>query len=79
MKPLVALDTSVLVPALLPRHDRHAQALPWLTAIDTGRVRACCSAHALAETFAALTCMPRMRVSPETAGAAIEALGPGSP
>lgn len=72
MSPLVAFGTSVFVLALLPRHDRHAEARPWLTAINSGKLRACCSAHTLAETFAALTCMPRMRVSPATAGAAIE-------
>lgn len=74
MSAVVAFDTSVLVAALLPRHPRHAHARPWLTAIETAKIKACASAHALAETYAALTSMPRIRVPPATARAAIHRL-----
>jgi len=54
----VLLDTSVLVPALVPALPQHEKAAPHLEAARGGETRLVVSAHALAECFASLTALP---------------------
>lgn len=58
----VLLDTSVLVPALLPALPQHERAAPHLEAAVRGDIRLIVPAHALAECYSSLTSVP---VSPE--------------
>lgn len=51
----VAFDTSVLVPAVITAHPRHALAFPWLNEAAEERIEGIVSWHALAETWAVLT------------------------
>lgn len=50
-----ALDTSVLVPALLAGHPFHPIARPWLAAATQRRIAAHVALHAAAETWSVLT------------------------
>lgn len=58
----VLLDTSVLVPALVPALPQHDTAAPHLEAALREEIRLLLSAHALAECYASLTSLP---VSPQ--------------
>jgi len=58
----VLLDTSVLVPALVPALPQHETAAPHLEAAARGEMHLLLSAHALAECYASLTALP---VSPQ--------------
>lgn len=54
----LALDTSVLVAALVEAHRFHDRTRPWTEASTSGAVSAQCSWHALAETWSVLTRIP---------------------
>lgn len=54
----VLLDTSVLVPALVPALPQHEKAAPHLEAAASGEVDLAISTHALAECYASLTSLP---------------------
>jgi predicted nucleic acid-binding protein len=72
---LVALDTSVLVAALVEPHPHHARALRWIEAIGAGKAKGECSWHAVAETWSVLTRLPlEPAISPALAEVAIERL-----
>ena len=58
----VLLDTSVLVPALVPALPQHDTAAPHLEAANRDEIQLLLSAHALAETYSSLTALP---VSPQ--------------
>jgi predicted nucleic acid-binding protein len=71
----IALDTSVLVAALIEPHHHHPRALRWIEAIDAGRVAAQCTWHAAAETWSVLTRFPlEPPISPALAEVAIDRL-----
>lgn len=71
----IALDTSVLVAAVVESHPHHARALRWIEAIAAGRAKAECSWHAAAETWSVLTRLPlEPAISPALAEVAIERL-----
>lgn len=55
---LVAIDTSVLVAAIVAAHESHAPAKQWLDAIDRRELDAIVSTHALAELYGVLTRIP---------------------
>ena len=54
----VLLDTSVLVPALVPALPQHQKAVPHLKAAVRGNMSLFLSAHALAECYSSLTALP---------------------
>lgn len=54
----VLLDTSVLVPALVPALPQHEKAAPHLEAAVRGEIDLVISSHALAECYASLTALP---------------------
>jgi predicted nucleic acid-binding protein len=58
-----ALDTSVVVAALVRAHPHHARARPWLSSKQATTVVA---AHALAEAWATITALP---LEPRVTGA----------
>lgn len=61
----VLLDTSVLIPALVPALPHHEEALPHLASALRGESHLILSAHALAECYASLTALPiSPRVTP---------------
>lgn len=70
----VALDTSVLVAAVVEDHPQHERATWWLRADEAGeRIAAW---HAYAETWAVLTVLPmEPRLSGEVAAAVLNRLG----
>jgi predicted nucleic acid-binding protein len=57
----VFFDTNVLVAAIVPPHEHHAQALPALQRVIGGKDHGFMSLHSIAEVFATLT---RMRLQP---------------
>lgn len=64
----VLLDTSVLVPALVPALPQHERAAPHLEEAARGESTLIVSSHALAECYASLTALPLSpRVTPEQA------------
>jgi predicted nucleic acid-binding protein len=66
----VALDTSVLVAALVRGHSHNASAAPWLAAIDTGRVHGIIDVHTVHELYSVLTKIKlRPQISPADAQA----------
>ena len=65
----VAFDTSLLVAGLREAHPHHDRALPWLAAATAARIRAIAPASVVAETFAALTAVPGLRLKPRLAQA----------
>lgn len=54
----MALDTSVIIPALLSWHEHHALALPVVQAALSARERAILPVPALVEAYAVLTRLP---------------------
>ena len=52
------LDTSVLVPALVPALPKHEKAIPHLASAHRGETRLTISSHALAECYSSLTALP---------------------
>jgi predicted nucleic acid-binding protein len=69
----VFLDTSVLIAAVIARHNSHAKAFPILERVQNGRDEGCVGAHSLAEMYATLTKLPvPYRHSPEQALLSIE-------
>ena len=65
-------DTSLLVPALLVKHDRHSIAFPQLETAKRGDDQGYLSTHSLAELYAVATRLPQpIGVSPESAEAMI--------
>ncbi|MFB6279236.1 MAG: PIN domain-containing protein [Salinibacter sp.] len=54
----VLLDTSVLVPALVPALPQHEKAAPHLEAAAQGDIDLFVSTHALAECYSSLTALP---------------------
>jgi predicted nucleic acid-binding protein len=69
----VFLDTSVLVAAVVQKHESHTRAFAVLERIQNGRDQGNVSAHSLAEMYAVLTkSPPPFRHSPEQALLSIE-------
>jgi len=69
----VFVDTSVLVAAVLDKHDSHARAFVVLDRVQNGKDEGFISAHTLAEIYAILTKLPApFRHSPEQALLSIE-------
>lgn len=61
----ILLDTSVLIPALVPALPQHEKAAPHLESALRGESSLILSAHALAECYASLTALPvSPRVTP---------------
>ncbi len=54
----VLLDTSVLVPALVPALPQHEKAIPHLESALRGETSLIISGHALAECYSSLTAIP---------------------
>lgn len=54
----VLLDTSVLVPALVPALSQHEKAFPHLDSAHRGETSLIVSSHALAECYSSLTALP---------------------
>lgn len=54
----VLLDTSVLVPALVPALPQHEKAAPHLESVHRGETSLFLSTHALAECYSSLTALP---------------------
>lgn len=54
----VLLDTSVLVPALVPALSQHEKAAPHLESAHRGEMTLVVSSHALAECYSSLTALP---------------------
>jgi predicted nucleic acid-binding protein len=54
----VLLDTSVLVPALVPALPQHEKASPHLASVHRGETGLIISSHALAECYSSLTALP---------------------
>ena len=69
----VLLDTSVLIAAVIAKHDAHAKAFPLLQRVQNGKDEGFVAAHSLAEMYAILTKLPPpYRHSPEQALLSIE-------
>lgn len=61
----VFFDTTVLVAASARSHPHHAQALPALRRVATGKDRGFISTHSIAEVYAVLTRLPvQPRIQP---------------
>ncbi|MCS3650096.1 putative nucleic acid-binding protein [Salinibacter ruber] len=54
----VLLDTSVLIPALVPTLPQHEKAAPHLESVHRGETALIISSHALAECYSSLTALP---------------------
>ena len=64
----ILFDTNVLIAALLPDHQHHGSAAPWLAAARTAALDVVVSGHSLAELYSVLTRLPRVpRISPQDA------------
>lgn len=55
MSTKVALDTSVVVAAMLPQHPRHGPCAGWLRRGEQGEITLTIAVHGIAESFATLT------------------------
>jgi len=67
------LDTSVLIAAVIAKHDSHAEAFPVLERVQNENDEGFVAAHSLAEMYAILTKLPPpFRHSPEQALLSIE-------
>ncbi|MBE9037748.1 PIN domain-containing protein [aff. Roholtiella sp. LEGE 12411] len=54
----ILFDTSVLVAAMVAKHPRHSESLPWLQRVQTDEIKGFISTHTLAELYAILTRLP---------------------
>ena len=54
----VFLDTTVLIAAVISKHDSHTRAFPLLERVQNGRDEGFVAAHSLAEMYAILTKLP---------------------
>jgi predicted nucleic acid-binding protein len=64
----VFFDTSVLIAALIEKHEFHAAAAPWLDRVRGGEMQAAMATHSFAELYATLTRLPyNPRISPSVA------------
>ncbi len=71
----LALDTSVLVAALVEPHPFHARAIRWLEEMTTGRASGECTWHAVAEAWSVLTRIPvEPSISPALGWIAVQRL-----
>jgi predicted nucleic acid-binding protein len=69
----VFLDTSVLVAAVVQRHESHVRSLAILDRVQNGKDEGFISGHSLAEMYSVLTKLPpSFRHSPEQALLSIE-------
>ena len=69
----VFLDTSVLIAAVVSKHDSHARAFLLLERVQNGKDEGFVAAHSLAEMYAVLTKLPPpYRHAPEQALLSIE-------
>jgi predicted nucleic acid-binding protein len=69
----VFLDTSVLVAAVVLKHESHTKAYPLLERVQNGKDEGFVAAHSLAEMYAILTKLPApYRHAPEQALLSIE-------
>jgi predicted nucleic acid-binding protein len=69
----VFLDTSVLVAAVVQKHESHARAFAVLDRVQNKKDEGFISAHSVAETYAVLTKLPPpLRHTPEQALLSIE-------
>ena len=69
----VFLDTSVLVAAVVTKHEHHARAFEILDRVQSGKDEGHVSGHSLTETYATLTKLPLpFRHTPEQALLSIE-------
>ena len=69
----VFLDTSVLIAAVVAKHEAHARAFPLLQRVQEGEDEGVVSGHSLAELYAVLTRLPPpYRHAPEQALLSIE-------
>jgi predicted nucleic acid-binding protein len=67
------IDSSVLVAAFYSEHEHHVPSFDLLSRLRKNE--ACCSAHALAEVYSALTGMPgQLRVTGDDANRFLEAI-----
>ena len=69
----VFLDTSVLIAAVVSKHDSHTRAFPLLERVQNGKDEGFVAGHSLAEMYAILTKLPPpYRHAPEQALLSIE-------
>ena len=69
----VFLDTSVLIAAVVSKHDAHTRAFPLLERVQNGKDEGFIAAHSLAEMYAILTKLPPpFRHAPEQALLSLE-------
>ena len=69
----VLFDTSVIVAALLPQHQRHTPCFIQLQAAKLAQIKGYLSTYSLAELYSVLTRMPSQpRISPKDAKRLIE-------
>jgi predicted nucleic acid-binding protein len=69
----VFLDTSVLIAAVVSKHEAHARAFPLLERVQNGKDEGFVATHSLAEMYAILTKLPPpYRHAPEQALLSIE-------
>lgn len=66
---IVAFDTSVLVPALVPALPEHGAAYTWIRAATEARFDGIMSWHAFAEAWSVLTHIPNLKPAPTPASA----------
>ena len=67
------LDTSVLIAAVVSKHDSHTRAFPLLERVQNGKDEGFVAGHSLAEMYAILTKLPPpYRHAPEQALLSIE-------
>ncbi len=68
--PRIFFDTSVLIPALIANHPRHAEAARRLERVHAGAIQLVISTHTIAELYATLSALP---VSPRiSSGEAVQ-------
>ncbi|NJM75172.1 MAG: type II toxin-antitoxin system VapC family toxin [Acaryochloridaceae cyanobacterium RU_4_10] len=69
----VLFDTSVIIGALLPKHQSHSSCFIQLQTAQSGQIQGCLSTHSLAELYSVMTRMPvQPRMSPKEANTLLE-------
>jgi predicted nucleic acid-binding protein len=69
----VLFDTSVMVAALLPKHQSHSGCFTQLQVAQSGQIQGCLSTHSLAELYSVMTRMPvQPRISPRDANTLLD-------